>query len=328
MRAPPLRLLGILVCAAWLAPRPAAAGLGGDWWSACTAEREKFCAGIEAGGGRVAECINGHRSELSGTCRAALTGDPGAAAPQETAADAPVSAKQRRSRKTRPAAVDHVNFSAIDSASAAETKKLAAFSAFFAHASVGDNIISGMAALHAAQPAKFPLSVAAAGGSAPGRPGHGVIYHVNRGNPGWSGKIEDFGRRVRGGWHAPAVQAVMTKFCFIDQDAGLSEYLSSMSDLEKEYPGTVFIYVTMPLARQNGPAARKRGAFNEGLRAWTAANRKVLFDLADIEAWSPDGADCGGLCVDYTSDGGHLNSAGQRRAAKGLYSLFLSLRKK
>ena len=42
-----------------------------DWWSACTAEREKFCRGVPAGGGRVARCINAHAGELSDECKGA-----------------------------------------------------------------------------------------------------------------------------------------------------------------------------------------------------------------------------------------------------------------
>lgn len=50
---------------------PAARSARMDWWSACTAEREKFCRGVPAGGGRVVQCLEAHASELSDECKAA-----------------------------------------------------------------------------------------------------------------------------------------------------------------------------------------------------------------------------------------------------------------
>lgn len=40
-----------------------------DWWQDFAAERQQFCQGIEAGGGRVAACIDQHERELSAGCR-------------------------------------------------------------------------------------------------------------------------------------------------------------------------------------------------------------------------------------------------------------------
>jgi hypothetical protein len=39
-----------------------------DWWQDCAVEREKLCRGVPAGGGRVADCIDRHASELSPRC--------------------------------------------------------------------------------------------------------------------------------------------------------------------------------------------------------------------------------------------------------------------
>ena len=45
-----------------------------DWWQACTAERQRFCQGVEAGGGRIVRCLDEHVAELSGACKQARVG--------------------------------------------------------------------------------------------------------------------------------------------------------------------------------------------------------------------------------------------------------------
>ena len=48
----------------------------------CMPERQKFCAGVQLGGGKVADCLRQHEKELSEACHEALYGRPkdGAAA--------------------------------------------------------------------------------------------------------------------------------------------------------------------------------------------------------------------------------------------------------
>jgi hypothetical protein len=40
--------------------------------SACKADKDKFCAGISAGGGKLRECFKQHASELSAECTGAI----------------------------------------------------------------------------------------------------------------------------------------------------------------------------------------------------------------------------------------------------------------
>ena len=48
---------------------PAAGAASKPRWSACTAEVQKFCANIEHGKGKIRSCLEGHATELSGTCK-------------------------------------------------------------------------------------------------------------------------------------------------------------------------------------------------------------------------------------------------------------------
>ncbi|MEN6384970.1 MAG: hypothetical protein ABFD79_07195 [Phycisphaerales bacterium] len=65
-----------------------------------------------------------------------------------------------------------------------------------------------------------------------------------------------------------------------------SEYLTPMSQLEATYPGISFVYMTGHLDH-SVDAANK--AANQMVRDYCIANKKVLFDFADIESYDPDG---------------------------------------
>jgi hypothetical protein len=61
--------LGIFALAVLcLLPRYAAAGDA----KACEADRQKFCADVQVGGGRVVACLQEHESELSSACKEQL----------------------------------------------------------------------------------------------------------------------------------------------------------------------------------------------------------------------------------------------------------------
>lgn len=207
----------------------------------------------------------------------------------------------------------------------------------FAHASVGGNIIGGMQTLHAEDPSRYPLVFATAGTGSqilppPAETVPGTVYDGVRGNPGWLAKYQMFDGAVRNlGWHDPLLDAAMDKLCYIDPSADVSVYLASMTALEADFPGTRFVYVTMPLQSSSGANASNMLAFayNEAVRAHCAGPDRLLYDLADIESHDPDGNAITftvgeqvyqRLYSGYTSDGGHLNSVGARRAALGWYA--------
>ena len=65
-----------------------------------------------------------------------------------------------------------------------------------------------------------------------------------------------------------------------------SEYLTPMNQLESDYPGIQFVYMTGHLDHSND-AATKAG--NQMIRDYCHANNKILYDFADIENYDPDG---------------------------------------
>ena len=64
-----------------------------------------------------------------------------------------------------------------------------------------------------------------------------------------------------------------------------SEYLVPMTQLEADYPGIKFIYMTGHLDH-SADASNK--AANQMIRDYCATNNKILYDFADIESYNPD----------------------------------------
>ncbi|PKO15265.1 MAG: hypothetical protein CVU39_11720 [Chloroflexi bacterium HGW-Chloroflexi-10] len=103
--------------------------------------------------------------------------------------------------------------------------------------------------------------------------------------------------------------------------------------LETRYPNKTFVYWTTSLALSVGTADAQ--SFNDQMRNWTATNRKVLLDVADIESHSPDGSACRNaqgyevICEHYTTetDGGHLGSVsdGKIRIAKAIWVMLAQI---
>jgi hypothetical protein len=65
-----------------------------------------------------------------------------------------------------------------------------------------------------------------------------------------------------------------------------SEYLTPMSQLEVDYPGVTFVYMTGHM--DHGSDAEIK-AGNQLIRDYCIDNNKVLYDFADIECYDPDG---------------------------------------
>ena len=202
----------------------------------------------------------------------------------------------------------------------------------FTHASVGGNMIGGMDSLHSSNSSKYQLTTPSTSSSAVPPSGGltpGSIYDVNRGNPGWANKYAIFENMVTSGWGNSA-DFVMDKLCYIDQNADVSVYLEMMNRLEGQYPAT-FVYTTMPLTTGSSSSNDLRNEYNQAVRAYAEANNKLLFDIADLEAHDRNGneytyTDGDGnvyqtLWSGWTSDGGHLNTAGREWISEAWYQV-------
>jgi hypothetical protein len=235
---------------------------------------------------------------------------------------------------TVPVMVGAREAQAVTSLPRSATSRIGLLRAFFAHASVGDNMMSGITSLHAAAPTSYPLVRVSSGGTPPTATTNGAIYDYQRGNPGWQAKVDGFGEYVSNGWRAGRVNYALNKFCYIDQDADLDYYLAAMQGLETTFPHTVFVYMTIPLMTSPDSDNYLRNVFNDGLRSWVQQHSRVLFDVADIEAHDTNGLEytyiwnhraCQQLWTNYSSDGGHLNTLGSRQVALGFYALGAAL---
>src|SRR5262249_14801751 len=158
----------------------------------------------------------------------------------------------------QPVRIDHANFNAIDAAPPEALARLKKLSAFFAHASVGRNIVQGLETLGKQNPARYCLRVEEAGETPPPNLESGVVYEFPRGNPGWPDKVRKFEQYLRNGWSSKKVPVAINKLCFIDEDANLKVYALATASLEKRYPDKIFVYVTMPVMSSNDAANRRR----------------------------------------------------------------------
>jgi hypothetical protein len=177
-------------------------------------------------------------------------------------------------------------------------------------ASVGGNIDDGLNAIQTENPAKYNRS-------------NWVFYM--RGNPGWQAKVIDFVTFTAA--NTSDYDVFSMKFCWIDPDASFTSYRDTLLRLENTYPSKRFVWWTMPITRDPDGSESNRQTFNDNVRNFAAENGKLLFDIADIEAYNAAGqkkTDGSGheLQQDvWSSDGGHLNDAGSRRVASAWWWL-------
>lgn len=232
-------------------------------------------------------------------------------------------------------------------------RKLAQRRIFFAHQSVGGNILEGLQQAAVSSGVNLRVVEAPAAG-APAAPG--TVLHALVGDNGQPDrKLDDFERLLDGGL-AAQVDVALVKFCYVDVDARtdvrplFERYLSRLAALRARHPGVTFVHVTVPITVvQSGPRAWvkrvlgrapwghddnvRREAFNALLRQ-EYAGKEPLFDLAEVEATRPDGRretyEANGTAIPrlvgaYTDDGGHLNAAGRAHVASAFAAFLASL---
>ena len=235
--------------------------------------------------------------------------------------------------------VDHTHIDGVASLSQSTMDAIGSQRWFFSHASVGGNMMSGMADLHGSNAGRYKLDQASVGFNSdenraddpPAPTTAGMIYECQRGNPGWAEKTAIFQNSVNtSGWRSSATSIVMDKFCYIDQDANATQYVEALAAMEAAWPATTFVYTTMPVTTDEDAGNVLRNQYNTAVREYCQAHGRLLFDIADMESHCPAGNPItftsGGqtyqkLYNDYSSDGGHLSAAGRQRIALGWYAV-------
>lgn len=214
---------------------------------------------------------------------------------------------------------------------------------FFGHQSVGRDIMGGMRAL-LAEHSGTPLRVVET--DRPDLTDGPAFMEARIGrNREPRSKLEAFERIVASGLGAGGI--ALLKFCYVDVgndtdvDALYDDYRESIARLEAAVPRIEVVHATIPLRTapprwkelagrlagrvQASEVNRRRERFNERLRAEVPGEK--IFDIARIEATRADGSTATRrvgresvpmLAEEWTTDGGHLNEAGARTAARAL----------
>jgi hypothetical protein len=223
---------------------------------------------------------------------------------------------------------------------------------FFAHQSVGADLIAGIESLASRRrvPAIEGLTAPRVNGS--GRP---ALLHAALGRNGDpDSKLAAFAEWLEAGI-GREVDHAMVKFCYVDltspdQAENLARaYDEYMARIRAAHPAVRLVHCTIPLrtlpqgiyatarrllGHRHAEVERNRARelFNAHLRRQHAG--EPLFDLARIESTRPDGKTCDqrrgavrvpGLVPDYTSDGGHLNNQGRQIVASAFLDMFDAL---
>jgi hypothetical protein len=220
----------------------------------------------------------------------------------------------------------------------------------FSHQSVGGNILAGIKQLDGEYPGTTQLHVASLDQARrSGGPALIDVWGGRNGEP--KTKIDFFNAMIRSDPGLMPNLALM-KLCFVDfnprtdVDELFGYYRDTLEALERDYPKIRFAHVTVPLVERpdnlkwtlfrligkevwEDSANVKRTEFNLRLREHFRSD--PVFDLARIEATSPDGQlttfrqdakTYPSLYPGYSEDGAHLNRTGQRVAGAAAIHFF------
>lgn len=248
---------------------------------------------------------------------------------------------------------DHGQYSAADISAAADgtaVQRAADLRVFFAHQSVGEDLVSEIPAVYAAAEVTSPEVIEVSGDprerSAVPSSDEGFFAHTRIGENGDPiGKLEEFDAWMRAGM-ADRVDVAFIKLCYVDltgdtdADAVFKRYNQTLTSLERDYPDVTFVVVTTPLSTEPDLKARIKGLlgrdhpdpksnavrerFNELLREQYGTR---VFDVAAFQSTAPDGSRIRGtvagqeyfaLYEGHARDRGHLNDTASAVAAARL----------
>ncbi len=217
----------------------------------------------------------------------------------------------KSSLATRPIIIDHttVDITQIPQASIEAAKNN--LHIFYGHTSHGSQLISGMQGL---------VGFANGGGlglSLPKDIFAGLDVHEASPDAGYYPDWVNNTRAYLGapnpstgrGTAQPDTNVVIWSWCgqlsWMSANEVLNNYLSPMSQLESDYPGIVFVYMT-----GHSDGTGETGTLhlrNQQIRAYATQNDKVLYDFNDIELYDPAKNFYGNKLVndncDYDSNG-------------------------
>jgi len=166
----------------------------------------------------------------------------------------------------------------------------------YAHTSHGSQILTGMEALQRADP---ELRFEVQWGEAPAPPPGGDALFIYDGNdfggdtyimPEMYWADSDGLRHTAGVVEPGYFGYSMWSWCGqqSENDADtVQRYLDALDQLEREHPGTRFIYMTGHTDGSGAGGTLNRN--NEMVRQFARANGKILYDFADIESHDPAG---------------------------------------
>lgn len=241
----------------------------------------------------------------------------------------------------------------VEAIAKSDLQRLATKRVYFAHQSVGFNIVDGLTSLAKERP---ELALKIAQTRRPEDFSGPLLGHSEVGeNRQPLGKIEDFSATLLGGLGATTDVALL-KFCYIDFDAGtdipgvFAAYQAAVAKIKAQFPRLTLVHVTAPLSViQGGPKGLvksligkkrwgvdeniARNRFNQLMRD-AYQGREPLFDLAAAESLRSDGTNAtfteqgrtyAMLAPELASDGEHLNDAGGRWVAAHLLKTLAAL---
>ena len=205
--------------------------------------------------------------------------------------------------------------SLLDSVSSEKWKALGGRRIFFAHKSVGYNIVEGITEIEKFEPR---IDVRLLESKNPADFGSAVFAHAENGMNGDPiGKLAAFRTSMSSGI-GDNVDVAVIKFCWADFTADtkidvlFGEYRKTMTELRTAYPHVTFVHVTVPLTvTQSGVKAWVKSAIGKpvfGLQENAVRNRfnelirheykghEPLFDLASWESTDPDGSEQNKRC--------------------------------
>ena len=155
----------------------------------------------------------------------------------------------------------------------------------YGHASHGSQLVYGMTGIYA----KYGNSFAFNNGGSDGALDLHVRFTTgDLGNPDFN----TWADLTRTYLNANAdVNVVIWSWCGEVSSAtqdDIDTYLSLMDELEDDYPGVQFVYMTGHLDGTGADGVLNLN--NERIRSFCLTNNKIIYDFAEIESYDPDGA--------------------------------------